>query len=110
MIKIAMRQDEMCAQFIISGHAGYADPGYDIVCAAVSTATHLLRSMAEAWKESVPSMRNLVSSDDDDSGVCHVMIDSGGNAAVNAALDCIIDTYQQIAEQYPQRVKIQRFD
>ena len=38
------------------------------------------------------------------------MIDSGGNAAVNAALDCIIDTYQQIAEQYPQRVKIQRFD
>lgn len=107
MIKIALRQDDMSAQFIISGHAGYADPGHDIVCAAVSTVTHLLASMAEAWRTDIPTMHNLVSADDDDSGPVHIMINSGGDKVVNACVDCIIDAYQQIAEQYPERVAIQ---
>lgn len=107
MIKISIHRDDMMAQFIISGHAGYAEKGKDIVCAGVSAITNLLENMAEAWRDAIPTMRNLVSVDDDDSGPCHVMIDSSGHAAVNAAIDCIIDAYQDIANQYPAQVKVQ---
>lgn len=107
MIKISIHRDEMMAQFIVSGHAGYAPKGQDIVCAGVSTITNLLENLAEAWREAMPTMRNLVAVDDDDSGPCHVMINSSGNAAVNSAIDCIIDAYQQVAEQYPAQVTVQ---
>lgn len=107
MIKISIHRDEMMAQFIVSGHAGYAPKGHDIVCAGVSTITNLLENLAEAWREAMPTMRNLVAVDDDDSGPCHVIIDSSGNAAVNSAIDCIIDAYQQVAEQYPSQVTVQ---
>lgn len=33
MIKVDIKKDSI----VISGHAGYSDKGYDIVCAAVST-------------------------------------------------------------------------
>ena len=107
MIKISIHRDDMMAQFIVSGHAGYAPKGQDIVCAGVSTITNLLENLAQAWREAMPTMRNLVSVDDDDNGPCHVMIDSSGNAAVNSAIDCIIDAYQQVAEQYPAQVTVQ---
>lgn len=106
MIKIAIHRDEMMAQFIISGHAGYAERGQDIVCAGVSTVTGILEGLAEAWRDAMPTMRNLVAVDDDDSGPSHVMIDTNGNAAVDAAIDCIIDAYRQLAEQYPDNVTI----
>ena len=110
MIKITIQRDDMMTQCIVSGHAGYALPGQDIVCAAVSTVTHLLASMAEAWRDAMPSMRNMVSVDGDDSNPWHIFIDSNGNAAVNAALDCIIDAYHQIAEQYPDNVTVKMID
>jgi len=110
MIKVSIHRDEMMAQFVVNGHARYAEPGQDIVCAAISTITHLLASMAEAWRESVPTMRNLVSADGDDSAPWHIFIDTAGNAAVAAALDCIIDAYQQVAEQFPQNVIVRMID
>jgi len=106
MIKITIHRDDMMTQIIVGGHARYAEPGQDIVCAAVSTVTHLLASMAEAWRDAMPSMRNMVSVDGDDSNPWHIYIDSSGNAAVDAAVDCIIDAYQQIAEQYPENVQV----
>lgn len=106
MIKVSIHRDDMMAQIIVGGHARYAEPGQDIVCAAVSTITHLLASMAEAWRDDLPTMHSLVTVDGDDTAPWHIFIDSSGNAAVDAAVDCIIDAYQQIAEQYPENVQV----
>lgn len=108
MITITIRRDEMSAQLIVSGHARYAQKGQDIVCAAVSTVTNLLANLAESWRDI--GLRNLVSADDDDGGPWHIFIDCGGNPVVSAALDCIIDTYQQIAVQYPQNATVKMID
>ena len=41
MIKVVLSRDDygMCNGFHVTGHAGYADSGYDIICAAVSVLT-----------------------------------------------------------------------
>ena len=36
-IKITRNSQKLIKQVEMSGHAGYADPGYDIVCSAVSS-------------------------------------------------------------------------
>lgn len=108
MITVAIRKDELSAQYIIGGHAGYAEKGYDIVCAGVSTATTMLAEIAEAWRDD--GMRNLVSVDDDDGGAWHIYICSEGNPVVNTMLDCVTETYKQIAEQYPDHLTVRMID
>ena len=47
MISVAVSDCEV----IVSGHAGYAPPGNDIICAAVSALTQSLASSLEALTE-----------------------------------------------------------
>ena len=56
MIDITVQPDKIT----VSGHAGYAEPGKDIVCAAISTLTQVLIASVEELtaakiKTAVPS-------------------------------------------------------
>lgn len=46
MIDISVRRNNCTCSVVIDGHAGYAQSGYDIICAAVSTLyLHLINSI-----------------------------------------------------------------
>lgn len=50
MIAVSVRQDGIT----VTGHAGYAQPGYDIVCAAVSILTqNLIKSIEDLTDEKI---------------------------------------------------------
>lgn len=50
MIAVSVRQDGIT----VTGHAGYAQPGHDIVCAAVSILTqNLIRSIEDLTDEKI---------------------------------------------------------
>lgn len=52
MTKISVyKKGSHIAGYVVEGHTGYAEEGYDIVCAAVSTvATHTLNGLTEVVK------------------------------------------------------------
>lgn len=107
MIRIALRQDERSAQFIISGHAGYAESGKDIVCAGVSTLTNMLANMVRQWAEADLIPLWMIWPDDEPH---HIYVESGGDPAINAALDSIITEFCQFGGLYPDHVKVQILD
>ena len=52
MITVTVQKaDDHCVGFICSGHAGYADEGYDIICAAVSALAVNTANSLEAFTE-----------------------------------------------------------
>lgn len=61
--------------FIITGHAGYAEPGKDIVCAAVSALTQAFIASVEETKYNI-SARNAVIRYENLSKRGHLLLDS----------------------------------
>lgn len=107
MIRIALRQDERSAQFIISGHAGYAESGKDIVCAGISTLTNTLANMIRMWADAKIIPLWMIWPDDEP---YHIYVETGGDPAINAALDSIVTEFCQFGGLYPDNVKIQILD
>lgn len=104
MISIAMRQNERSAQFIIGGHAEYADKGKDIVCAGVSVLVNALANIARELGEKKVIPLWMVWPDADP---FHIYVETGGNEAVNAVMDTFVTEFCQIAGQYPDHVQVQ---
>lgn len=107
MIRIAIRQDERSAQFIISGHANYDEKGKDIVCAGISTLTNALANIVRAWAEEKLIPLWMIWPDDDPH---HIYVETGGDPAINAALDSIVTEFCQFGGLYPDHVKVQFLD
>ena len=107
MIRIALRQDERSAQFIVSGHAGYAEKGQDIVCAGISTLTNTLANMVRMWADAKLLPLYMIWLDGEPN---HIYVETGENPAINAALDSIVTQYCQFAGQYPANVQVQILD
>lgn len=107
MIRVALRQDERSAQFIVSGHAGYDEKGRDIVCAGISTLTNTLANMVRMWADAKLLPIWMIWPDDNPH---HIYVETGGDPAIYAALDSIITEYCQFAGQYPDNVKVQILD
>lgn len=47
-VEIKVDRQNRYTGFVCSGHAGYGEPGYDIVCAAISILTHTVAASLEA--------------------------------------------------------------
>ena len=82
----------------VSGHAGYAEPGKDIVCAAVSTlAQTLIASIEDLTQDQITYVIQPGTVD-----IKH------GNLSEQAQL--LIDSFfigcQMVAEQYPEYVRV----
>lgn len=103
MIRIAVRQDEQSAQFIVSGHANYAEPGQDIVCAGVSMLNNTLANLVRAWEEDgLVELMQVYPLDEPQ----HIFLVTRGDRAIGTAVSTIIAQYAQLAEQYPDNVSL----
>ena len=107
MINIAIRQDERSGQYIISGHAGFAEPGQDIICAGVSTLVSTLANLVQEWADRKLVTLYMVWPD---KAPHHIYVETQGNDALNAVLEIFTLQFCQFAGLYPQHVKIQILD
>lgn len=80
----------------ISGHAGYATKGYDIVCAAVSVLSQTITA----------ELNNAVLNDCE--GISVRLIEP--NVRNRVLCETLIDGLKQIEEQYPKNLKVDVYE
>lgn len=91
-------------QLLAKGHAGYAEPGRDIVCAGISSLTSAFANYAGRLSDYGVIDSMLVQ---DDGNMLHIFLDSRGNPAVNAAIDTLYNMLLQLSTQYPDYVSLE---
>lgn len=98
-IKIDRNTDKKVIACHVSGHAGYDDHGYDIVCAAVSvlTCTAILGLQDIAKQDGKYS---------NSSGQCEILLTGSLTQSGQDILETMILGLSQVSVQYPSFVKI----
>jgi len=87
----------------VSGHAGFAPRGHDIVCAAASA---LVLSAAHGIAAHCKSPATVK---DDGDGDYHLHIPRGGNASAQAVLESAVSGLRAISRSYPGSLRIRSF-
>lgn len=110
MIKVEIYRDKNRAidKFFISGHAGYADKGYDIVCAAVSILAHTaLISLHKVCKINERDLDYFV---DDSKGEFKVSLPSNLDKERRKKANIVLKTMElgliSIVEAYPENITL----
>lgn len=101
MVSIRIDRNEI-GQFVachISGHAGYDDHGYDIVCAAVS----VLSCTAILGLQDIAKQEGSYSNA---SGRCDMVLQGTITQSGQDILETMVLGLRQVALQYPEFVKI----
>ncbi|HIU64796.1 MAG TPA: ribosomal-processing cysteine protease Prp [Candidatus Avacidaminococcus intestinavium] len=99
-IKINKTATDLISGYEINGHAGYAEEGFDIVCAAVSALSlAALNGLTEHLKCEVQYVCS--------NGALKVELKQTPDQLTEAILVTMSMALLDIAEQYPQRVRIQ---
>lgn len=94
MIKIEIEDQRVH----ISGHAGYAPPGYDIVCAGISVlADTLVMSLNEITEDIITV--------DDEHGLMEIEYESLSEAGM-LLVDSFVIGAEAIADEYPYNVEV----
>ena len=104
MIKITViKHADQYRGFVISGHAGYAEEGYDIICSAVSvlavTTVNAIESLAHVYVEA-----------EQEDGYISCQFPKGINKEGTLLMDAMILGLQQIRESYGKRYTQLRFE
>ena len=97
MIKVSYKKDKLIKEVKISGHAGYAEYGKDIVCSAVSSIV-------------TTTINNIIALDKDailysDTGE-YILISNKDNKMADKLLMTMINMLKELAEDYPKNIKI----
>jgi uncharacterized protein YsxB (DUF464 family) len=107
MIRVMIERsaaDRTISAFSVSGHADYAEPGKDIVCAAVSAVT-------VGTVNAVESLLGIALESDMRSGWLCVTIPEGSKAELNARMQLILESMvvmmMSIQDSYGKYIKIQ---
>ncbi len=103
MVEVVIRKDgsDRLSSFFASGHAGWADGGSDVVCAAVST---LLQAawlgLSEVAQVAIEATR--------EAGCLSLAwpAEDRGNEALRAIVGTAALSVERIAMQYPQNVRV----
>lgn len=83
----------------IKGHAGYADAGQDIVCAAVSSAVQLTANLiTETFQEQAE-----ISAQDN---IIHIRLKQPESGSGASLLEGLFTHLQCISEDYPQTIQL----
>jgi uncharacterized protein len=90
------RERGAIVRLTVSGHAGFADHGNDIVCAAASA---LVQTAAHGVVTFCGSARALTH--DDPSGDYVLEVPRGGNARAQAVLESTVSGLRAIARRHP---------
>ena len=82
--------------FELSGHAGFAESGRDVACAAVSSAVQLMVNILDEFgcKPDVKVGENVI-----------ICMTSGGSEA-SRLLDRLKEHFEAILEEFPETIKI----
>ncbi|TCP59663.1 hypothetical protein EV586_101895 [Tumebacillus sp. BK434] len=105
MIRSVIWRDDQrrIRKFSVRGHAGAADPGYDIVCAAVSIL------VTNAINSSEYLLGVVVATDDEIASgdvVCEVpALDDVENEKLQLLMESMVFGIRQVADAYPDFVK-----
>ena len=99
MIRATFERD--FSGFSLSGHAGYAEAGEDIVCAAVSAMTNLVVNGAEAFGAVAE-----VSADSEGAQVVYRMTKPCAEA--EKLLSVFYEELKQLQTQYPAYVRVRK--
>ena len=99
MIKIHVDRQED-TQIIVSGHACYADPGKDIICAGVSILNDTLCNMANTIDSECVIVQPM-------KGFTHIFIKGPESERTKGILDTILTGYEMLAEAYPDYIKLE---
>lgn len=101
MIKFAVYRNSTgrVTRLVIKGHAGYAEEGYDIVCAAVSTSLWMAIKGIEAQRLAEVS---YTQSD----GFVDCRVSAEREASADAILNSLALTAAELARQYKKNIFI----
>jgi uncharacterized protein YsxB (DUF464 family) len=103
MVEVRIRRDSRSrlSSFLATGHAGWADPGSDVVCAAVSTVLQSawvgLRDVAQAKPTGRRSEGRLLLS---------WPKESRSDRGVRAIVETAARSIEYLAKQHPRHVKV----
>lgn len=98
MIKVSINKDKNYKSISIKGHAGYAEEGYDIVCASVSSIV-------------ITTINAIISIDSDsinyseEDGLIEINILKSSDI-VNTLLDNMINMLSELEKQYKKYIEI----
>lgn len=105
MIKIEMMDTDKGYSLAVSGHAGYAPAGQDIVCAAVSVLAQTLANKVEAAARSGRLLTNCVQHGE--TFVVQALPKPGPNNLMVASwFDFVEEGLRALAEAYPDNVEL----
>lgn len=93
MIEVRYTSRRSLHELSVKGHAGYAEPGSDIVCAGVSAITYALLGFLDANEGEA---RDVVTDVREGS----VTISCEGTTRISAAFEMAMIGYEQIAAMY----------
>ena len=101
MIRAHFIEDGDGLELIVDGHAGYAEHGSDIVCAAVSGITYALLAFLEEYSDEATDIAGPVV----ESGF--FFIACKGTEKIQAAFHMAALGLRKIGSQYPDHVMVQ---
>lgn len=96
----AQRRGSQLIRLTVTGHAGFADPGDDIVCAGVSA---LMQTAAHGL---VQHCGARISVHDDPDGAYALELLRPGNARAQAVLETTLSGLRAIAREYPRYLSV----
>lgn len=104
MIEVWVRRDgARIAGYRVEGHAGWAESGSDIVCAAVS-------ALAIAAANGLDRLAGAVSKSESSEGRLEVALKGGigweAEVKAEAILETMLGALRDIRDEYPGRIKI----
>lgn len=99
MIKVHIKQEKDHINYIkISGHAGYASAGYDIVCASLSSICITSVNAIIRYNENA-----LLYTENDGLLEIGIMLH---DSIIDMLVDNMVSLIEGVSEQYPKNVKI----
>ena len=108
MIKIIFQYNNtLCSSVEISGHAGYAERGFDIVCSGVTTTAYTSINLIDKIKHDCYTLKV-----DEQAGFLRLDVDynklsSEDVRVVSMVLDNLLDMLNEIKRSYKKYLKIE---
>lgn len=101
VVDLYRNEQKQITGYKVSGHAGYAEEGYDIYCSAVSALTQAPVMGLEQYLKLKPSYRIC-----QEDGILEVALTGAPNELTQAVLETMLCGLSSIARQCPQYVHI----
>lgn len=104
MTRIEYVKEGMTHELNIDGHANYAEPGADIVCAGISALSYALAQTLIDFESSV--IKSHVTLEEGSASVKAEALTPHASFELGIIFEFAMNGYRMIADQYPENVSI----